>query len=200
MVYRPRMGRMGMFTQDRAAPSMAQEPPILPSSEAPARGLMDYQSRRPVMDELTGPSRPEIPIEPVNPEPEERIILPEDQERDFQKWWGPIAEREGYNPDPDLKDHYYDYRKAWLDGVRGPGEDGHWPSDYKDYDHPNVVVGGFHTQTLERVDVIPGITVEDLVREGWGIDTAERFGVEYGLPRGRLLPRGGSSGRLGAPD
>jgi N12 class adenine-specific DNA methylase/TPR repeat protein len=133
--------------------------------------------------------RAEVPGAGLEPEPEERIILPEDQERDFQKWWGSIAEREGYNPDPDLKEHYYDYRKAWLDGVRGPGEDGHWPSDYKDYDHPNVVVGGFHTQTLERVHVIPGITVEDLVREGWGIDNAERFGVEYGLPRGRLSDR-----------
>ncbi len=42
MAHRPHMGRMGMFTQDRAAPSMAQPP----------RGLMDYQSRAPVMDEL----------------------------------------------------------------------------------------------------------------------------------------------------
>ena len=84
MVYRPRMGRMGMFAQDRDAPvtaeeramaeaMTAQEPPILPSSEAPARGLMDYQSRRPVMAGLVNPSQSEMNLDPVYPEPEHQL-------------------------------------------------------------------------------------------------------------------------------
>ena len=43
------------------------------------------------------------------------------------------------NPNPDDPLHKYDYRGAFKAGDE-PGPEGHWPSNFKDYDHPNRFV------------------------------------------------------------
>ena len=103
---------------------------------------------------------------------------PEDQ---FQAW---MAER-----DIDPREmEVYDFRKAMMSGAERD-ETGHWPSDFK-YDftdvpnmtasdkrtHPNIVVGGFHTQTGKRV---PGAKlasgVQELIELGWEPEAAKQL-------------------------
>lgn len=64
----------------------------------------------------------------------------------FQEWYGGIAGQLGLNPDPDDPKHKYDYRAAFSAGVT-PDEAGHFPSEFKDPDHPNRFVDGIDTIT-----------------------------------------------------
>ncbi len=80
-----------------------------------------------------------------------RVTLEPNQEARFRKWYGEHAGRLGINPDPDDPRHKYDYRAAFKEN-RGPGPDGHWPSEYKDDDHPRRFVDGMDTKTGERVE------------------------------------------------
>lgn len=68
------------------------------------------------------------------------------QERAFGEWYAEQAQRAGLDPNPDSPLQKYDYRGAFLAGespVIDP-TDGlpHWPSRYKDDDHPNRFVAG----------------------------------------------------------
>ena len=93
----------------------------------------------------------------------------------FQSWYSDIASKHDLNPDPDDPSQFYDYRSAFMDGVRGPASGGHWPSKYKLEGHPNMVVGGFHVQTGERVPGTPRASEKELIDLGWGRSDAERL-------------------------
>lgn len=66
-------------------------------------------------------------------------------ESGFQTWYKGHAETQGINPDPDDPKHKYDYRAAYKAGV-GPDDTGHWPSEFKDDDHPNRFIDGVDTK------------------------------------------------------
>jgi hypothetical protein len=90
-------------------------------------------------------------------------LLPE-QETEFLRWYADIAARmkaldpnnRGLNPNPDDPGHRYDYRGAWLAGFGpDPNNDMHWPSKFKDDDHPNRFVKLIDGQTLDsKYDII----------------------------------------------
>lgn len=54
----------------------------------------------------------------------------------FSDWYAEHARANGLDPNPDAKEHKYDYRAAYAAGV-GPDASGHWPSEFKADDHPN---------------------------------------------------------------
>lgn len=80
-----------------------------------------------------------------------RTSLSPSQEKQFKTWYTKWASRAGINPDPDNPAQKYDYRAAFLAGVEptiDPSDKKyHWPSEYKDPDHPNRFVGGVDTIT-----------------------------------------------------
>ena len=64
----------------------------------------------------------------------------EELEDSFQNWYARWAEELGLDPNPDHPLQKYDYRAAYLGGAY-PTLDAkdnryHWPSEYKDEDHP----------------------------------------------------------------
>ena len=76
-------------------------------------------------------------------------------EQAFQQWYGSIAKKHGLSPDPDDPRHFYDYRRAFTEGVRGPDESGHFPSKFKQEGHPNLVVNGRDTRRNgDEIDAI----------------------------------------------
>lgn len=82
------------------------------------------------------------------------------RERDFRAWYGPLAQQNGIDPNPDHPDHHYNYRLA-FDAGAAPGADGHWPSAFKDASHPNRYVGGQDTITGS------GDAIDNLLEEQW---------------------------------
>lgn len=96
----------------------------------------------------------------------------------FDEWYAKIAAATGLNPNPDDPAHFYDYRKAYEEGVTGPDpESKHWPSKYKTEGHPRMVVDGVNTKTglpatgasiaasPESLDDIYGAELGELARE-----------------------------------
>ena len=79
----------------------------------------------------------------------------EEQEQEFLRWYRRQATKTGLDPNPDHPEHRYDYRAAWRAGAqpRIDRRDGkyHWPSQFKDPDHPNRFVSGEDTITGEKV-------------------------------------------------
>jgi len=79
-----------------------------------------------------------------------RTKLSPEEERKFQSWYRSWAIRIGIDQNPDHPLHKYDYRGSYKAGL-GPTPDKggayHWPSQYKDYDHPNRYVDGIDTIT-----------------------------------------------------
>jgi hypothetical protein len=59
------------------------------------------------------------------------------EDRDFNNWYNEISDKFEYSKNPDDLLHFYDYRKAFKQGVRGPDKSGHWPSRFKHDLHPN---------------------------------------------------------------
>lgn len=93
----------------------------------------------------------------------------------FRQWYSGMAKRYNLNPDPDNPSQFYDYRAAFRAGAY-PDDTGHWPSDFKMEGHPNMVVGGFHVQTGERVPNTPRAqSVQELIDLGWEPETATRL-------------------------
>ena len=84
----------------------------------------------------------------------ERYALPYQQERQFNDWYKEVAAKSGIDPNPDSPFHKYDYRGAWLAGESPQviAEDNlpHWPSEFKDADHPNRFVKGRDTSNEGR--------------------------------------------------
>jgi hypothetical protein len=67
---------------------------------------------------------------------------------------------------PSRDGEHYDYNAA-IDAGYGPDASGHWPSEFKLPGHPDMVVGGFHTQTGARVPGTRRKYGDDLVAAGW---------------------------------
>jgi len=89
-------------------------------------------------------------------------------EQQFQAW---MTER---GIDPRELD-VYDFRSAMMAGAERDAS-GHWPSDFKRGNHPNLVVGGFHTKTGQRVPGAPLASgVQELIDLGWEPQAAERL-------------------------
>ena len=77
------------------------------------------------------------------------------QEKFFRQWYAERAARAGIDPNPDNPLHRYDYRGAFLAQAEPAIDqsDGryHWPSAYKDDDHPNRFVQGVgDTRAVDR--------------------------------------------------
>ncbi|MEE9365875.1 MAG: hypothetical protein V3W44_04225 [Dehalococcoidales bacterium] len=89
---------------------------------------------------------------------EPRVSLGGKDESAFQEWYAKWAKKTGIDPDPDDPRHKYDYRAAFRAGVEPSisSEDNkyHWPSQFKDPDHPNRFVGGIDTISGKQVTVI----------------------------------------------
>ena len=84
-----------------------------------------------------------------------RTKLSPDEEEKFQAWYADIAEKSGIARDPDEPEHRYDYRGAYKAGMGpAPAPDDnnrlHWPSQFKDDDHPNRFINGVDTKTGKR--------------------------------------------------
>ena len=124
-----------------------------------------------IQDELTPVKmREKIPVgsmpmrgqmAPTHPGQERtRTQLQPDEEQIFQQWYAQIANKTGINRDPDDFRHKYDYRGAFKGGHQ-PDVEGHWPSEFKDWDHPNRFIaqegGGRYldTKTGEEVTSLP---------------------------------------------
>jgi len=92
---------------------------------------------------------------PIKELERKRTKLSPEKEQAFQKWYRGWADRAGIDQDPDNPLHKYDYRGAFKSG-QGPeksSEDGlyHWPSEFKDDDHPNRFVDGVDTKTGKTI-------------------------------------------------
>ena len=89
-------------------------------------------------------------------------------EREFQNWLR--------DNDIDPRElEVYDFRQAMMAGAKRD-ESGHWPSDFKYETHPDIVVGGFHTKTGQRVPGAPlAGSVDELIRLGWEPKTARQL-------------------------
>jgi hypothetical protein len=89
------------------------------------------------------------------PPPNNRTRLNAADESRFQEWYRAWAERAGLDPDPDSPLHMYDYRGAFRAGIEPEVDAGdgfyHWPSEFKDDNHPNRFVEGVgDTKHLDR--------------------------------------------------
>ena len=105
------------------------------------------------------------------------LVRPAGQRADepaFRQWYAGMAKQYDLNPNPDDPGQFYDYRGAFRAGAR-PDETKHWPSDFKLPGHPNMIVGGFHVQTGQRVPGTPRLPEADLVRLGWDPATAKQL-------------------------
>lgn len=70
----------------------------------------------------------------------------------------------------------YDLLGAMKAGVERDPVRGHWPSDFKRDNHPDLVVGGFNTKTGQRVPGAPLATsLQELIDKGWEPATARRL-------------------------
>jgi hypothetical protein len=71
-------------------------------------------------------------------------------EVEFRKFYSDQAKKWNLDPNPDDPRHHYDYRKAYKAGAR-PDKTGHWPSKYKEENHPNRFVKGEDTITGKKM-------------------------------------------------
>lgn len=77
------------------------------------------------------------------------ISVEQAEELLFRQWYA--ARSEGLDPNPDSPLHFYDYRAAYKAGAEPEVSpvDGlpHWPSAFKKFGHPNMIVDGMDTRT-----------------------------------------------------
>jgi hypothetical protein len=74
-------------------------------------------------------------------------------ETEFQDWYKNWASKLDLDPNPDDPRQQYDYRAAFRAGAEPTEESGwHWPSEFKQEGHPNLIVEGRDTRTGERSD------------------------------------------------
>ena len=114
---------------------------------------MSQRDKAPTMSDLLGSIKPAVSHPP---------------EREFRDWL--------QDNDIDPRElEVYDFRQAMMTGAKRD-ESGHWPSDFKYETHPDIVVGGFHTKTGQRVPTAPlAGSVEELIILGWEPKTAQRL-------------------------
>ena len=115
--------------------------------------MSERQAKAPTMSDLLGSMKPAVSHPP---------------EREFQNWL--------QDNDIDPRElEVYDFRQAMMAGAKRD-ESGHWPSDFKYETHPDIVVGGFHTKTGQRVPTAPlAGSVDELIRLGWEPKTARQL-------------------------
>lgn len=106
-----------------------------------------------------------------------RRALSGPEEASFQRWYAPIAAEMGLDADPDSPAHLYDYRGAYRAGV-APDESTHWPSTFKQGDHPNVMVDGMDTRTMTAPPSAPTQFTGETMRA-----TPESFAVRGMTPK-----------------
>lgn len=87
--------------------------------------------------------------------PRQRTNLSPMQERIFRQWYAEWAQKAGIDPNPDNPLHKYDYRGAFMANATPVIDSGdslyHWPSAFKDDDHPNRFVKGVgDSKSLDR--------------------------------------------------
>tara|TARA_R100000306_G_scaffold43381_1_gene41791 strand:- start:459 stop:788 length:330 start_codon:yes stop_codon:yes gene_type:complete len=68
-----------------------------------------------------------------------RTKLALDEEIRFRAWYKTLASQLNLDFDPDHPKQKYDYRGAFKVGIQ-PDSTGHFPSEFKDFDHPNRYV------------------------------------------------------------
>ena len=95
-------------------------------------------------------------------------ILSEEDEARFQGAFAKIVARRKkmglpLDPNPDIND-LFDYRGAWKAGKLDIDEFGHFSSEFKSDEHPNLIVEGRNTKTGEPKRP-PGLTSEFLKRQ-----------------------------------
>jgi hypothetical protein len=81
-------------------------------------------------------------------------VVKKHDEGQFRTWYAGHAKRLGLSPDPDEKEHHYDWRAAYRAGAT-PDSSGHWPSEFKQEGHPNLIIDGVDTRTGERAGAKP---------------------------------------------
>ncbi len=121
------------------------------------------------------PAMTPVRSSPSSPMPSMTPVRSSQSSPSFEQWYAQMAKEQGLNPNPDAPESNYDYRAAFKANAR-PDASGHWPSDFKKPGHPNMVVGGFNTQTGKPA---PGATLETdvnkLVQQGWAPETAAQL-------------------------
>jgi hypothetical protein len=75
--------------------------------------------------------------------------LPADQEQQFQREYRALAAKLGIDQNPDDPRHFYDYRSAWKAGEMNVDSTKHFPSKYKLEGHPNLIINGIDTRTMQ---------------------------------------------------
>lgn len=165
------------------------------------RGLLDMLTMLALKGrQLAAPAQPqpEMPTPPrsplVAPAPARTLPLPVEAEEDYlgfmKRQPPPSAHRRG----PDMLregitrmlsggrkaipgEEVYDYDAAMKAGATNKG--GHWPSEFKRDNHPNLVVGGFNTKTGKRVPGAPlAKSLQELIDLGWEPATARHLWAE----------------------
>ena len=83
-----------------------------------------------------------------------RTKLNEPEEIQFKGWYGRLSSKLNLDPNPDSALQKYDYRGAFKEGFRLK-KDKHFPSKFKDDDHPNrfVFEGGKILDSKKGVNV-----------------------------------------------
>lgn len=135
-------------------------------------------SREPIV--IGAEASPALPLTPVRP----RTRLNPGQERIFRLWYGQWADKAGLDPNPDSPEQMYDYRGAFMAGQEPvvDASDGlyHWPSSYKDDDHPNRFVKGVgDSRAIDRSGSVPVSSV---------ISPQVESAVQPTRPRAPVLP------------
>ena len=103
-----------------------------------------------------------------------RTKLTKTEEKQFQTDYKNIAKQVGIDTNPDNPLHKYDYRGAWKTGELGVGENSHFPSTYKDFDHPNRFVNGVDTIKIDRKEEPSERAIARKIVTGSYIPIAER--------------------------
>ncbi len=84
-------------------------------------------------------------------------------------------------PQAALLNQFYDYAQAIGSGAQ-EDPSGHWPSEFKQVGHPDLVVGGFDTRNGNRVPGTERLTGQALVDAGWDPGTVRELDRQPDLP------------------
>jgi hypothetical protein len=131
---------------------------------------------------------------------DERSTLAESDaiaEKEFQSWYAERARRLNLGLDPDDPRHHYDYRAAFQAGAE-PDANGHWPSQFKQPDHPNRYVDGNDTITGEPARDLSDLSDEDFLQTILEGATRPRRALTAG-ESGNLLPQPKQAPGTGIP-
>lgn len=72
----------------------------------------------------------------------------ESTESTFQQWYAQQSSKFELSPNPDDREHFYDWRGAFQSGAQAD-ESGHWPSEFKREGHPRLYLPNDQGQTID---------------------------------------------------